>query len=320
MATLETPLATALPARWRSRAWREALTFYVCVAPWVIGFLLFTLGPMVASLGISFTNWDLLTPIDQATFRGLQNYIRILTVDEDFRQALKVTTTYAVFSIPLRLTVALFLAILLNEATRSVSLFRTVFYLPTIVASVAAAVLWQWILNPVYGPVNGLLRLFGIEGPRWFSDPKYALWGLIIMSTWGVGGEMLIFLAGLKGIPRHLYEAAQIDGAGRLVRFLRVTLPMLSPTIFFNLVMSVIGTFQTFDAAFVISTARAGNLGGPLKSTLFYMLYLYRQAFGEFKMGYATALAWILFIIILTLTLIVQRSSSQWVYYESERR
>lgn len=320
MATLETPLAKVLSPRRRSQAWREAITFYLCVSPWVIGFLLFTLGPMAASLVISLTDWDLLTPLRQATFQGLRNYVRILTLDEDFRQALKVTVTYAIFAVPLRLTVALILAILLNEATKAVGLFRTVFYLPAIVASVAAAVLWQWILNPVYGPVNGFLRLFGIQGPRWFSDPKYALWGLIIMSAWGVGGEMLIFLAGLKGIPRHLYEAAQIDGASRAVRFLRVTLPMLSPTIFFNLVMSVIGTFQTFDAAFVISTARAGNLGGPLKSTLFYMLYLYSQAFGNFKMGYATALAWILFVIIMILTLIVQRTSRLWVYYEAERR
>lgn len=320
MAILETPLARALLARRRSQAWREAVTFYLCVAPWVLGFLLFTLGPMVASLIISLTDWDLLTPLRQATFRGLQNYVRILSQDEDFRQALKVTITYAIFAVPLRLSVALILAVLLNEATKAVGLFRTIFYLPAIVASVAAAVLWQWILNPVYGPVNGALNLFGIQGPRWFSDPRYALWGLIIMSAWGVGGEMLIFLAGLKGIPRHLYEAAQIDGASRAVRFFRVTLPMLSPTIFFNLVMSVIGTFQTFDTAYVISTARAGNLGGPLKSTLFYMLYLYRRAFGDFKMGYATALAWLLFMIIMILTLIVQRTSRLWVYYEAERR
>lgn len=320
MANVAVPLPTLPQRRRGSQARREAITFYLCVAPWVIGFLLFTVGPMVASFFISFTNWDLLTPLREADWMGSRNYARIFTNDADFRQALKVTTTYAIFSIPLRLTIALFLAILLNEATQAVGIFRTAFYLPALVASVAAAVLWQWILNPVYGPLNGALRLFGIEGPRWFSDPKYALWGLIIMSAWGVGGEMLIFLAGLKGIPQHLYEAAEIDGAGLLTRFFRITLPMLSPSIFFNLVMSMTGTFQTFDAAYVISTARAGNLGGPLKSTLFYMLYLYNQAFAQYKMGYATALAWILFAIILVLTLFVLRSSALWVYYEAERR
>jgi multiple sugar transport system permease protein len=196
---------------------------------------------------------------------GLQNYVKMFTRDPDFFQALKVTAIYSVTSVPLRLVVALFLAILLNEATRLVGFFRTAFYVPAIVASVAAAVLWQWILNPRFGPVNGFLGLFGLQGPKWFNDPKWALWGLVIMSAWSVGGEMLIFLAGLKGIPQSLYEAAEIDGAGRMARFLNVTIPMLSTTIFFNLVMSVIGSFQTFDQAFVISTARAGDIGSPLK-------------------------------------------------------
>lgn len=314
------PTATAQrrPARPRltAQSRREAILFYLCISPWIIGFLLFTLVPMVASFVVSFTQWNIIQP---PVWVGLQNYIKIFTDDPDFIQALKVTAFYAVFSIPIRLATALFLAVLLNEATRGVSFFRTAFYMPTIVASVAAAVLWQWILNPVYGPVNGFLSLFGIQGPRWFSDPTWVPWGLIIMSTWGVGGEMLIFLAGLKGIPGHLYEAAQLDGAGRLQRFVNVTLPMLSPTIFFNLVMSVIGSFQTFDSAYVISTARAGTLGGPLKSTLFYMIYLYSKGFSSQQMGYAAALAWILFLIILVLTLLTIRSSAIWVYSEAEK-
>jgi multiple sugar transport system permease protein len=186
------------------------------------------------------------------------------------------------------------------------------------VASVAAAVLWRWILNPRFGPVNGFLGLLGLEGPKWFNDPGWALWGLVIMSAWSVGGEMLIFLAGLKGIPGSLYEAAEIDGAGRVARFFNVTIPMLSSTIFFNFVMSVIGSFQTFDQAFVISTARAGDIGSPLKSTLFYLLHLYQQGFEFLNMGYATALAWVLFTIILVVTVIINRTSSLWVYYEAQ--
>ena len=302
--------------RRRTQARRETLLFYLCISPWLIGFLVFVAGPMIASLVLSFTRWDMLSPPEWV---GMKNYVHMFTADPDFWQSLKVTAVYTVFSVPLRLLTALFLAILLNEATRGVGIFRTAFYLPSIVASVAAAVLWSWILNPKFGPVNGALRLFGIKGPSWFSDPRYALWGLVIMSTWGVGGEMLIFLAGLKSIPQQLYEAAEIDGAGRWVRFTRVTLPMLSPTIFFNFVMSMIGSFQTFDSAYVISTARAGTIGGPMNSTLFYMLHLYRNAFGWQKMGYASALAWVLFLIILVLVLLTLRSSSLWVYYEAER-
>lgn len=298
-----------------ARSRREALTFYLCIAPWIIGFLAFTVGPMLYSLYISFTRWSMLTP---PTWVGLQNYARMFTRDPNFYQSLKVTVVYSVTSVPLRLAVALCLAILLNEATRGVSFFRTTFYLPAVVASVAAAVLWQWILNPRFGPVNGMLGLFGIQGPRWFNDPRWALWALVIMSAWSVGGEMLIFLAGLKGIPRSLYEAAEIDGAGRLARFFNITIPMLSSTIFFNFVMSVIGSFQTFDQAFVISTARAGDIGSPMKSTLFYLLHLYQQGFEFQNMGYATALAWVLFTIILVVTIIINRTSSAWVYYEAE--
>ena len=301
-----------------TQARREAILFYVCVAPWVIGFILLTLGPMLWSLYLSFTRWDVLTPPE---WIGLANYTYIITRDTDFYQALRVTSTFAIFSIPLQLITGLLMAILLNEATRGVGLFRTVFYLPSVVAVVAAAVLWQWLLNPDVGPINGFLGLFGIQGPKWFADPKYALWGMIIMSVWGAGGQMLIFLAGLKGIPKALYEAAEIDGAGIWTRFSKVTVPMLSSTLFFNLIMGIIGSFQTFGAAWVISTARAGQIGGPLKSTLFYMLYAWSKGLGaETKMGYASALTWILFIIILVITLITIRSSAVWVYYESEKK
>ncbi|HEX7433750.1 MAG TPA: sugar ABC transporter permease [Anaerolineaceae bacterium] len=314
MAAVTVPLPKSKASK---RTRHETILFYTCIAPFILGILFFDLIPMGASLVLSFTQWDILTP---PKFIGLQNYIKAFTQDPNFPIILKVTFKYALVAVPLRLASGLLLAILLNEATRGVGFFRTAFYLPAIVSSVAAAVLWTWILNPVYGPVNGLLALFHINGPQWFTDPKFALWGLIMMAPWGVGGEMLIFLAGLKGIDKQLYEAAELDGAGRLSKFFKITLPMLSPALFFNLVMSVIGALQSFDTAYVISTARAGTLGGPLKSTLFYMIYLYNRAFAGSEMGYASALGWILFAIIMVLTLLVLRSSSLWVFYEAERK
>ncbi len=291
---------------------REAGIFYLTVSPWVIGFILFTFIPMAISLYLSFTQWNVLTA---PRWIGLDNYVRMFTNDPDFYQSLKVTFTYTIVSVPLQLAIALGLAVLLNEATRAVGFFRTSFYIPSIVASVASAVLWTWIFNPRFGPLNGLLRSLGLFAPNWFSDPNYALWALIIMSTWGVGGQMLIFLAGLKGIPRELYEAAEVDGAGRLTRFLRMTIPLLTPTIFFNLIMSMIGTFQTFDSAYVISTTRGGQIGAPEKSTLFYLLHLYEEGFKFLNMGYASALAWVLFVVILIITILINRSSKKWVFY-----
>jgi multiple sugar transport system permease protein len=317
MAVAAPPAPMMRKPRRSTQAQREARLFWLLIAPWIIGFILLTLGPMLASLYISLTRWDVLTA---PRFIGLDNYIFILTRDSDFRQALKVTTIFSLISIPLQLIIALGLAILLNEATRMVGLFRTLFYLPAVVAVVASAVLWQWLLNPDVGPINGFLRLFGLQGPKWFADPNWALPGLILMSMWGVGGQMLIFLAGLKGIPKSLYEAGEIDGASRVQRFFRITLPMLSSTLFFNLVLGIIGSFQTFGSAWVISSARAGIPGGPAKSTLFYMLYTWIKGFGETQMGYAAALSWILFAIILVLTLITLRSSSLWVYYESDKK
>lgn len=302
-------------ARMTPAARREAAIFYITTSPWVIGFLLFTVIPMGMSLYLSFTSWKVLSP---PQWIGFQNYVTMFTNDPDFYQSLKVTVLYAITSVPLQMLVALFLAILLNEATHAVGFFRTAFYIPSIVASVASAVLWTWIFNPRFGPVNGLLRTLGMGTPQWFNDPNYALAALVIMSTWGVGGQMLIFLAGLKGLPKSLYEAAEVDGAGRFTRFLRITLPMLSPTIFFNLIMSMIGAFQTFDSAFVISTAHAGQIGAPLKSTLFYLLHLYQEGFTYINMGYASALAWVLFLVILCVTLVVNRTSKRWVFYSGE--
>jgi multiple sugar transport system permease protein len=295
---------------------QEARTFYLVISPWLIGLILFTAVPLLASLYLSFTEWNAHNPPE---WIGLENYQDMIR-DPDFWQSLKVTTVYTIFSVPLRLSVALGLALLLNRATRAVGFFRTSFYLPAVVASVAAALIWRWMFNPRFGPINGFLQsVFGVSGPGWFTDPDWALTAFIIMSIWNVGGEMLIFLAGLKGIPGSLYEAAEVDGANTVQKFFNITIPMLSSTIFFNLVLSVIGSFQTFDSAFVISTAQAGQLGSPAKSTLFYVLNIYREGFTDLNFGYATALAWVLLVILFVITYWINRSSESWVYSEADR-
>jgi multiple sugar transport system permease protein len=285
----------------------ETLTFYLLISPWFVGFLLFVLGPMLASLFISFTRWDLLSP---ARFVGLQNYDKMFTRDPLFWQSLKVTAIYTSIYVPMELAGGLILALLMNQRLRFVGVFRTIYYLPSVLPGVAFVVLWMWILHPDAGLINTLLSYIGIEGPRWLASPRWALPALLMMSLWGLGRSMVIYLASLQGIPKHLYEAAAIDGANAWHSFWKITLPMLTPTIFFNLVLSVISTFQTFTSAFVATD------GGPLDSTLVYVLYLFRQAFQYFNMGYASALAWILFLLILGLTLLIVRSSGRWVYYE----
>ena len=301
--------------RWRVRgpstlAGQEALAGYLCILPWLIGFVVFIAGPILASLAISFTRWDIVSPPEWV---GLDNYRRILFRDRDFRQALKVTLTYAAMSLPLQLILGLGLSLLLNLKLRGMNIYRTLFYLPAVLPTVAVTLLWVWIFNPEFGLFNYLLSLIGVEGPRWFSNPRWALPGLVIMSLWGVGGGAVIYLAGLQNIPPHLYEAAKIDGANTWQRFVRITLPLLTPTLFFQLVLGLIGSFQAFVQAYVATS------GGPLKSTLFYMLYLYQKAFTTFQMGYASALAWILMVIILAVTLLVFKSSPYWVFYEAER-
>lgn len=306
---LRSPLAV-----WREMskpARREAIEGYLCILPWLIGFITFVAGPIIASFLISFTRWDAVNP---PQWVGLDNYIEIFTDDADFRQALKVTVTYAAFSLPLQLVLGLGISLLLNMRLRGMNIYRTLFYIPAVMSGVAVTLLWVWIFNPQFGIINYLLSLIGIEGPRWLQSPKWALPALIIMSTWGVGGSAVIYLAGLQNIPPHLYEAAEIDGANAWQRFWRITLPMLTPTIFFQLVLGLIGTFQTFTESYVATG------GGPRKSTLFYMLYLYTKAFRSLSMGYGSALAWILALIILIITVLIFKSSPMWVYYEAERK
>ena len=290
---------------------REAILFYLCISPWLLGFTVFILGPVLSSLGLSFTRWDLLS---DPVFVGLRNYTRMVD-DKLFWQSLSVTVRYTLLYVPAELVGGLLLALLMNQrGVRGIRGARTIYYLPTIISGVAFVVVWMWLFQPEAGLINATLARFGIQGPRWLADPNTALTALWLMSLWGLGRAALIYLAGLKGIPQQLYEAAAIDGAGAWQSFRHVTLPMLTPTIFFNLVLSIIGTFQTFTSAFVATN------GGPLDSTLFYVLYLYRKAFQEFQMGYASALAWVLFLIILVLTILVVRSGQWWVYYEGEKR
>ena len=285
----------------------EELHGWLFVSPWLFGFLAFILGPMLVSVYLAFTNWDILTP---AQMVGIDNFVKLTTDDPLVGQALKVTSIYALISIPLQVVLGLILALLLNEKIRAMSFVRTVFYLPSVVSGVAVALLWRWIFSPDFGLLNAGLYLIGIQGPAWLVDSRTALAALILMSLWGVGGGMIIFLAGLQGVPTTLYEAAEVDGANSWVRFWNITLPMISPVILFQTIIGIIGALQVFTEAFVMTD------GGPKNATLFFMLYLYRNAFEFLKMGYASALAWVLFVYILALTLLVLRFSAAWVYYE----
>ncbi|MBJ9988033.1 carbohydrate ABC transporter permease [Paenibacillus sp. S28] len=284
---------------------------YLFILPWFMGLLLFTLGPMLFSFVLSFSKWDIITGIGSIEFVGLDNFKAIFH-DELFYQSLKVTFIFALVSVPLYQIVSLLIALLLNMRTRGMKLFRLIYFMPSVIPAVAVSMMWIMIFNPEYGILNRALGWFGIQGPAWLQDPSYALGALIVMGIWGVGNTIIIYLSGLQGVPEELHEAAQLDGAGSIRRFFSVTMPMISPTIFFNLIMGIIGGFQYFTQAFVMTN------GGPLNSTLFYNLYLYNKAFVNYEMGYASALSWILFAIILFFTLIVIRSSSMWVYYNGD--
>jgi multiple sugar transport system permease protein len=286
---------------------------YLFLAPWLIGFFGLTLGPTLASLYLSFTDYDLLTP---PRWKGLGNYEYAFVYDQRLSNALSVTFTYVAWSVPLKLAVALALAMALDRSVRGVSFYRAVFYLPSLLgASVAIAVLWRQIFGPT-GLLNQLLALVGYAGPSWVTNPDYALWTLIVLAIWQFGSPMIIFLAGLRQIPQDLYEAASMDGAGPMRQFIRITLPLLAPVIFFNLVLQTIEGFKAFTQAFIVS----GGTGGPIDATLFYTLYLYEEAFANFRMGYASALAWLLLVIIGIFTAIAFLSSRYWVYYEDEGR
>ena len=298
----------------RPRQWRKFLAKnrdgWLFASPWIIGFVLWTLGPMLASFVLAFTEWDLFSP---ARFVGLENVADMLRDDLVIR-SLTVTTIYAITSVPLHILFGMALALLLNTRIRGLRFYRTAFYLPSVLSGVAVALLWRWLFSPEFGLINSMLSSIGIQGPSWLGDETWALPSLVLMSLWGVGAGTIIYLAGLQGIPTDLYEAAEVDGARGWDRLIHITIPMMTPVLFFQLVVGIIGALQIFTQAYIMTN------GGPNNATLFVILYLYRNAFQYFRMGYASALAWVLFIYILLLTLLVYRSSTSWVYYEGETR
>ncbi|NPV07257.1 MAG: sugar ABC transporter permease [Anaerolineae bacterium] len=284
---------------------------WLFASPWIAGFVLFTAGPMVASFVMGLMQWDLLSP---PQFAGWSNYTRALRQDPLVWQALRITTAYALGSVPLQMVSGFSLALLLNTGVSGLRWYRTVYYMPAVLGGVEVSLLWIWVYQPQFGLANWMLSLVGIAGPPWLASQTWALPSLVIMSVWGVGQSMVIYLAGLQGVPTTLYEAASADGANWWGRFRHVTLPMVSPVLFFQLVMGIIGALQVFTAGYVMTA------GGPNNATLFFVLHLYRNAFQYFKMGYACSLAWLLFLYVSALTLLTFRSSSAWVYYETELR
>ena len=289
---------------------REALAGYLAIMPWLLGFIVFSAGPMAASLVLVFMKWEVITP---PQFVGLDNFA-MLFQDPLVGKALYNTAFYTLFAVPLHLLSALAAALLLNVGVRGSNIYRSLIYLPSQMPAVASAILWFFVFSPTYGLANAVLGWFGVEPQKWLWDVDLVKPALVIMAVWSLGNTMIIFLAGLQGISEALYEAARIDGANTWNLFRNITLPMLSPTIFFNLILSIIGSFQVFTSVFVMTS------GGPGNASLMLVLYIYRHGFQNFNMGYASLLAWLLFAIVLLMTFMQFRVSRRWVFYEGEVR
>lgn len=301
------PVAHSASATWDG--WRRQGAAYAFLLPWLIGFLGLTLGPSLASLYLSFTDYDLVrTPY----WVGADNYVRIATSDPRFRSALEVTFFYVALAVPLKLAFALLVAVALNKGLRGLTLFRAIFYLPSLLGgSAAIAVMWRQLFS-TDGLLNKFLKLFGYDPPSWISTPDYSIYTLIALSVWQFGSPMIVFLAGLRNIPADMYEAASLDGASPARQFFRITLPLLTPIVFFNAVVQTIDAFKAFTPAFIVSD----GTGGPVDTTLFYTLYLYQEAFVNFRMGYASALGWVLVAIVAIFTALSFASSKFWVHYD----
>lgn len=294
------------------RKYKTYIEGYLFLLPWIIGFIFLYLSPIIASLYLSFTNYDLLTA---PRWVGFANYKTMFTEDFRMGDSIRVTLKYVFLSVPIRLMFALGLAILLNQGMRFLNFYRTIYYIPSLLGgSVAISVLWKQVFDKT-GIFNVGLGIFRIEGPNWIADPKFAIYSLIGLSVWQFGAVMIIFLAGLKQIPQELYEAATVDGAGLFRKFVRITMPLLTPVIFFNLTITLIQSFQTFTKAFIISN----GTGGPINSTLLYSLYLYMKGFTFLEMGYASAMAWLLLVIVAACTGILFLTSRYWVFYSDGR-
>nr|WP_312886125.1 sugar ABC transporter permease [Bacillus sp. NTK034] len=293
-----------------SRQTRENIFGYLFISPWIIGFLGLTLGPLLFSLFASFTDYNITSRMN---FIGLDNFKRMFTIDDLFKTSLWNTLYYVLFSVPLTTAGAIFLSVLLNQKVRGMKFFRTLYYLPAILSGVAVYFLWMQLLSPSTGLVNTFLAWLGIEGPAWLFDPEWTKPALLLMKMWSVGGGMLLYLASLQGVSASLYEAADLDGAGVMQKFFYITLPMISPIIFFDVLTSTIGAFQIFQEAYVMTE---NGSGGPGNSLLFYNLHMWNNAFEVFDMGYASAMAWLLFIVVMVLTIINMKLGKKWVHYE----
>lgn len=286
---------------------KETIAFYICVAPWLIGFFCLTLGPMIISFCMSFTNWDMFS---DAKFIGLQNYTKLFN-DKIFVKSVINTFIYALISVPLGMFLSLMVAYMLNLSVKGIRVFRTIFYLPCVIPVVASSLIFTRMLAPS-GIINQFLAILGIEGPAWLIDKNVVLFSFVFMALWGVGGNMILLLAGMQGIPDELYEAGLIDGANRRQLFTHITIPQLTPVIFFNLIMGIIGSLQAFSQIYIMTG------GGPDNASMMIVPYLYQTGFVNYRMGYAASMAWVLFVIVLILSVIVFKSSSLWVFYEGE--
>ena len=309
-----TTKTTRLPF-YKRLSFEETFWGWLLTLPAILGLLLFRFGPVVASLYFSFTKYDILSA---PQWIGLGNYRGLLT-DTYWQKSIQVTLHYSVLFIPLSLIVAYTIGLLMSQDLKGIAVYRTMWYLPSLVPTVASAVVWRWALNPEFGPVNFPLRAVGIDAPGWLTDPAWIIPSVVLIQLWGLGNAALIFLAAIKGVPGTYYEAAEVDGANAWMKFWKITLPMTSSVIFFQAIMAIIASFQVFGVAYVLFGGEStSSAAGPGNAALFYVLYTYRNAFGYFKNGYASAMAWFLFLVVLLLTFILFQTQKRWVYYEVE--
>lgn len=317
MAVAGTTLATGRPRRRSTLARREAIAGYIFLLPWIIGFLWFTLGPVLGSLGLSLTDYN--AGGKAPNFVGLSNYQQMITGDPLFWQSLKVTTIFSFVSVPLGLLLSLVIALTLNQRVRFLPVWRTIYYLPSLVTGAAVALLWQFMLNEQFGLINSVLTAIHLPAIPWLTDEFWIMPSLILASLWGSTSGMLVFLGGLQSIPTELYEAAMIDGANTVRKFWHVTLPMLSPTIFYNLIFGVINSFQVFVLVFLLTGGIGASVGGPNYASYVYAIYIYQTAFQYGRLAYSAGLGWVLFAVVLVVTLALFRSARLWVFYAGER-
>ncbi len=305
--------AASLPF-YKRLSFEESFFGWIFILPAVLGLMLFQLGPVLVSLGLSFTKYDI---ISRPQWHGVDNYVRLFS-DDLWIKSIQVTLKYVVLYVPASLLFAYFVALLMSGRVRGIAIWRTMWYLPSIVPSVAAAAIWRWGLHPEFGPINYPLKILGLPAPRWLADPDWIVPSIVFIGLWGLGNSVLIFLAAITGVPQTFYEAAEVDGAGPWRKFRAITVPLTSSIIFFQLIIAIINSFQVFTSAFILFGSNAASSpAGPGNAALFYMLYMYRNAFGYFRNGYASAMAWLLFLTVALLTFVLFRTQNRWVYYEA---